>query len=128
MREPPSQAPLGMFLFSSPMSVWFVGSASRAAAEDSRVLVIRRESNGGIVAASQDALAAATGEYVALLDHDDVFEPDALETMSSALADADVNLQMITTSEIKISVLIDRKYMELAVQALHDTFGLEKAA
>ena len=33
----------------------------------------------------------------------------------------------VATSEIKISVLIDRKYMELAVQALHDAFGLEKA-
>ena len=39
-----------------------------------------------------------------------------------------INLKVITTSEIKISVLIDRKYMELAVQALHDAFELEKAA
>ncbi|WP_108816405.1 aspartate kinase [Loktanella sp. Alg231-35] len=38
-----------------------------------------------------------------------------------------VNIKVITTSEIKISVLIDRKYMELAVQALHDAFELEKA-
>jgi phosphotransferase system enzyme I (PtsP) len=37
-----------------------------------------------------------------------------------------VNIKVITTSEIKISVLIDRKYMELAVQALHDTFELER--
>ncbi|WP_299679800.1 aspartate kinase [uncultured Roseobacter sp.] len=39
-----------------------------------------------------------------------------------------INIKVITTSEIKISVLIDRKYMELAVQALHDAFELEKAA
>ena len=39
-----------------------------------------------------------------------------------------INIKVITTSEIKISVLIERKYMELAVQALHDAFGLEKAA
>ncbi|MCO4839834.1 MAG: aspartate kinase [Rhodobacteraceae bacterium] len=39
-----------------------------------------------------------------------------------------INLKVITTSEIKISVLIDRKYMELAVQALHDAFKLDKAA
>ena len=39
-----------------------------------------------------------------------------------------INLKVITTSEIKISVLIDRKYMELAVQALHDAFELDKAA
>ncbi|NNE80764.1 MAG: aspartate kinase [Silicimonas sp.] len=48
--------------------------------------------------------------------------------MFKALRDEGVNIKVITTSEIKISVLIDRKYMELAVQALHDTFGLEKAA
>ena len=47
--------------------------------------------------------------------------------MFSALAAENVNIKVITTSEIKISVLIDRKYMELAVQALHDTFELDKA-
>ncbi|MBS0574367.1 MAG: aspartate kinase [Proteobacteria bacterium] len=47
--------------------------------------------------------------------------------MFSALAHENVNIKVIGTSEIKISVLIDRKYMELAVQALHDTFELEKA-
>ena len=47
--------------------------------------------------------------------------------MFAALRDEGVNIKVITTSEIKVSVLIDRKYMELAVQALHDTFGLEKA-
>jgi aspartate kinase len=47
--------------------------------------------------------------------------------MFKALQDEGVNIKVITTSEIKISVLIDRKYMELAVQALHDTFQLEKA-
>ncbi len=48
-------------------------------------------------------------------------------TMFKALAAENVNIKVITTSEIKISVLIDRKYMELAVQALHDAFALEKA-
>jgi aspartate kinase len=47
--------------------------------------------------------------------------------MFKALAAEGINIKVITTSEIKISVLIDRKYMELAVQALHDTFELEKA-
>ena len=46
--------------------------------------------------------------------------------MFKALQDDGVNIKVITTSEIKISVLIDRKYMELAVQALHDAFELEK--
>jgi len=48
--------------------------------------------------------------------------------MFAALHAEGVNIKVITTSEIKISVLIDRKYMELAVQALHDAFELEKAA
>jgi aspartate kinase len=48
-------------------------------------------------------------------------------TMFKALAAENINIKVITTSEIKISVLIDRKYMELAVQALHDAFDLEKA-
>ena len=47
--------------------------------------------------------------------------------MFKALADENINIKVIATSEIKISVLIDRKYMELAVQALHDAFQLEKA-
>lgn len=45
-----------------------------------------------------------------------------------ALHDEGINIKVITTSEIKISVLIDRKYMELAVQALHDAFDLDKVA
>lgn len=49
-------------------------------------------------------------------------------TMFRALAAEGINIKIIATSEIKISVLIDRKYMELAVQALHDAFELEKAA
>lgn len=48
--------------------------------------------------------------------------------MFEALSSEGINIKVITTSEIKISVLIDRKYMELAVQALHDVFELEKSA
>ncbi|KMW57144.1 Aspartokinase [Candidatus Rhodobacter oscarellae] len=47
--------------------------------------------------------------------------------MFAALSAEGINIKVITTSEIKISVLIDRKYLELAVQALHDSFGLESA-
>lgn len=46
--------------------------------------------------------------------------------MFKALANEGINIKVIATSEIKISVLIDRKYMELAVQALHDAFELDK--
>ena len=45
--------------------------------------------------------------------------------MFKTLSDEGINIKVIATSEIKISVLIDRKYMELAVQALHDAFELE---
>ncbi|MBO6602935.1 MAG: aspartate kinase [Roseicyclus sp.] len=48
--------------------------------------------------------------------------------MFSTLRDEGINIKVITTSEIKVSVLVDRKYMELAVQSLHDAFGLERAA
>jgi aspartate kinase len=48
--------------------------------------------------------------------------------MFKTLSDEGVNIKVIATSEIKISVLVDRKYMELAVQALHDAFELEKVA
>jgi aspartate kinase len=47
--------------------------------------------------------------------------------MFQTLSDEGINIKVIATSEIKISVLVDRKYMELAVQSLHDAFELEKA-
>jgi aspartate kinase len=46
--------------------------------------------------------------------------------MFKTLADEKINIQMITTSEIKISVVIDEKYMELAVRALHSAFELDQ--
>ena len=46
------------------------------------------------------------------------------DTMFKALADEGINIQMISTSEIKISVVIDDRYLELAVRALHKAFGL----
>ena len=58
----------------------------RLAAAEPRVRLMRRESNGGIVAASNDALALATGEFVALLDHDDQLAPSALSHVSRQLA------------------------------------------
>ena len=48
--------------------------------------------------------------------------------MFQTLRDEGINIKVISTSEIKISVLIDRKYMELAVQSLHDAFELDKTA
>lgn len=45
--------------------------------------------------------------------------------MFTALADEGINIQMITTSEIKVSVIIEERYLELAVRALHTVFGLD---
>ena len=47
--------------------------------------------------------------------------------MFHALASENINIQMISTSEIKVSVLIDEKYLELATRVLHKEFGLDKA-
>ena len=48
--------------------------------------------------------------------------------MFRTLSNEGINIKVIATSEIKISVLVDRKYMELAVQSLHDAFELGKVA
>ncbi len=47
--------------------------------------------------------------------------------MFRTLSEEGINIQMISTSEIKISVVIDEKYMELAVRVLHKAFGLEQS-
>ena len=49
-------------------------------------------------------------------------------TMFRTLSEEGINIQMITTSEIKTSVVIDEKYMELAVRALHKAFDLDQSA
>ena len=49
-------------------------------------------------------------------------------TAFRTLAEEGINIQMISTSEIKISVVIDEKYMELAVRVLHKAFGLDQPA
>ena len=46
--------------------------------------------------------------------------------MFRALADERINIQMISTSEIKVSVVVDEKYLELGVRALHAAFGLDR--
>ncbi|SEM96982.1 aspartate kinase [Gemmobacter aquatilis] len=89
--------------------------------------------------AMEDAKAAGLIKYDELVVDSDVAKVSVVgigmrshagvaATMFKALAAENVNIKVIATSEIKISVLIDRKYMELAVQALHDAFELEKSA
>ena len=87
--------------------------------------------------AMEDAAAAGIIAYGELVEDTDVAKVSVVgigmrshagvaATMFKALASENINIKVIATSEIKISVLIDRKYTELAVQALHDVFGLEK--
>lgn len=66
-------------------AAWVWPRLQELAASEPRVKVARREENGGIVAASNDSLAGATGEFVALLDHDDVLEVHAIERMLAAV-------------------------------------------
>ncbi|HET7454060.1 MAG TPA: glycosyltransferase [Solirubrobacterales bacterium] len=68
---------------------------------DPRIRVERRAENGGIVAASNDALAMARGEFLALLDHDDELHPDALAHVHEALLE-DPNADYVYTDEDKI--------------------------
>ncbi len=88
--------------------------------------------------AMEDARAAGLIAYDELSVDDDVAKVSVVgigmrshagvaARMFKALADENINIKVIATSEIKISVLIDRRYMELAVQALHDAFDLDKA-
>jgi aspartate kinase len=53
--------------------------------------------------------------------------PGIASKMFSVLGREGINIKMITTSEIKISIVVDEKYLELAVRVLHKAFGLDKA-
>lgn len=65
-----------------------LAAALAAATTDPRVVVHTRRTNGGIVAATRDALAIASGEFIGLLDHDDVLDPRAVERVRAAIATA----------------------------------------
>lgn len=73
----------------------------RASEEDPRFRVHFRTENGGIVAASNDALQLAEGEFVALLDHDDALHPDALAIINEAIA-LEPGADYVYTDEDKI--------------------------
>jgi glycosyltransferase involved in cell wall biosynthesis len=75
---------------------------NKLAARDSRVRVAHRTANGGIVAASQNGLDMATGEFVALLDHDDVIEKRALKRVNEELK-GDDTIDYVYTDEDKIN-------------------------
>jgi len=73
----------------------------RYARSDGRIKMLRRETRGGIAAASNDALSLATGEFVALLDHDDTIAREALYLAAVEL-ERNPALQVIYTDEDKI--------------------------
>ncbi|WP_300578862.1 aspartate kinase [Phenylobacterium sp.] len=89
-----------------------------------RAIEIMREAQGAIgfddVAVNED-VAKVSVIGVGMRSHAGV-----AKTMFGALAEKGVNIQVISTSEIKISVLIDAAYTELAVRALHAAYGLDK--
>jgi GT2 family glycosyltransferase len=71
------------------------------ASKDSRIRWVRREKNGHICAATNDAIALATGEYVALMDHDDILPPHALYSVAVELM-AHPETEMLFTDEDRI--------------------------
>jgi GT2 family glycosyltransferase len=79
-----------------------IAALSRLAESDPRIRQQRREVNGGISAASNDALRIAQGEWVAFLDHDDVLEPDALFHVAKLLQ-TDPAADLIYTDEDKLA-------------------------
>ena len=92
------------------------------------------------IALAQSALEAAKADigYQDILVDDEVAKVSIVgigmrshagvaQKMFAALAEDGINIKVITTSEIKVSVLIDRRYVELAVQTLHKAFDLETA-
>jgi O-antigen biosynthesis protein len=78
-----------------PEVIRILESAGR---DDERIHLDRHEKAGGISVATNTALAGAKGEYIVLLDHDDVLTADALETVAAAVA-ADPTIDMVYSDE-----------------------------
>jgi len=75
-----------------------IGILERHAAADARVRLLRRDTPGGIASATNAALEMASGRYVAMLDHDDTLEPDALEQVARAIT-ANPEAEMLYSDE-----------------------------
>ncbi len=75
-----------------------IGALERHARSDPRIKLVRHETPRGISEATNTAMAHATGEYIALLDHDDTLARDALEHVARRIA-AEPDLDMIYTDE-----------------------------
>jgi aspartate kinase len=86
------------------------------------VLEAQRESLGAAKVLGDAKVSKVSAVGVGMRSHVGV-----ASQMFRTLSEEGINIMMISTSEIKISVLIDEKYMELAVRALHKAFNLEQA-
>ena len=118
--EPEVSAKTGLLLdpyFSATKAAWMLDRVEGARARAEAGELAYRE----LIADREVAKVSIVG--IGMRSHAGV-----AQKMFRSLADEGVNIRVITTSEIKVSVLVDRKYMELAVQALHDAFELDKAA
>ena len=78
---------------------------------------------GAIEVETDDAIAKVSIVGVGMRSHAGV-----AEKMFEILAAENINIQLITTSEIKIAVVVEERYLELAVRALHSGFGLDASA
>ncbi|MFI4935854.1 MAG: aspartate kinase [Caulobacterales bacterium] len=94
----------------------------RDAARAMELVIAAKDKIGFEEVAVDDNVAKVSVIGVGMRSHTGV-----AQTMFKALAEKGVNIQVISTSEIKISVLIDAAYTELAVRALHSAYGLDKA-
>jgi len=82
---------------------------------------LRAELGGDTTIIGDDSIVKVSIVGVGMRSHAGI-----ASTMFKVLADESINIQMISTSEIKISVVVDEKYLELAVRALHKAFGLDQ--
>ncbi len=94
--------------------------AKKDAAAASRILESVAKEMGARGVEVQDRVAKVSLVGVGMRSHAGI-----ASRMFEALSKESINIQLITTSEIKISVVIEEKYLELAVRALHSAFGLE---
>jgi aspartate kinase len=95
-------------------------------ADFKKALVITKE-----VASAVDAKEVLTDENISKISIVGVgmrSHAGVATKMFQTLAKEGINIQMISTSEIKVSVVVDAKYTELAVRVLHDAFGLAEGA
>ena len=81
---------------------WIAGRLAKLQRTDRRIRVITRPTNGGIVAASNDALAMASGDFLVLLDNDDELHSETLQLVSEALV-AEPECDYLYSDENKIS-------------------------